>query len=1036
MTGVAPTGASAAETQRRSVSTAGEAARASGGSARREAEGTSLLSIPPYSSQEGEEGEKPTLHRPEVVEPPEVFQRSGAKGARPKDKVRYNTRTIREEWESRSQGDRHPFEIRTDFYLPIPGQPRITELHSWRAPICMEQGNEGIYVRINEWRDTYGTNVYVIDEVTGRIYADVGGELRRIPVICSHRKRDEQELAAALKERGVGDTGAWEATGGLTVPPSTGNTPEEPKGVNPEQPHLRVASVKAQVREEVPMTTPSVRERSQDSPIGVIRPVTGTSTSHLGVEGTTPSPDREEELADQLDEAWLAARRNMITQSLSPAARNIRPRRWEDLRYEQARRAQQRVLDLRNSRYTLEVSLLNQHLRAVEKEALTGSALQEARDEVMRIYSHHLQTEIEPLLDYLRVVDPADVDELEIPDEEEIEFQYHRNTRWTEEEYIRLLFQLRRHWYQSATWDDLFRFVVRSRPRLMESHNYRMSHMISEWRYQQEKGLLWKEWAERVLNYEPFPEGPSNEEDWIPEGGNFRRYVSITNPPRMPDDVLIPPTDFASSVTDSPREGHTSPKEGAPPREEEEPRREGPTQEEKSALTPAEERDVERRRAVQAVREITAPRQTSAEQDGQRYDWDALCDAPLGLPTELPNRVSDPGTPPIESRGVTRGPESAQKQMPSPKSRPGEAISVGNGPDGQVARGTGGRKEDTLPTQVTKRRSRIPIPVPRVSDTAIQDEGGQLGREQGYSGQEFTTREREVPPLWETVEKRQEVRGYEPTPTGPPPQGDAQPQRLNFETPIEGDYGPCFICNEPGHVSGRCPGGWRRESEDPRSHTSEEGEPLNERCRNCNGTHQGICPCGWCNQLGHIAAQCTAKHDSEEMNQRFPKRQKTKKPPVAKYQCWKCSQYHSFKEYCPNITHPPPRPGECKACGRTSGRHAPGCDYDAIRRRLLLCTFCGKSGHLQQDCWEKRRLRNREQGVSRPTDPPERNREGREEAARDWEHPGVYPKWEPHPDGFEVLNRGRPPTHITTPVVERDIPPKQVRIDETVPKEV
>ena len=59
--------------------------------------------------------------------------------------------------------------------------------------------------------------------------------------------------------------------------------------------------------------------------------------------------DREEELADQLDEAWLTARRNMIAQSLSPAARNIRPQRWEDLRYEQARRAQQRVLDLRDA---------------------------------------------------------------------------------------------------------------------------------------------------------------------------------------------------------------------------------------------------------------------------------------------------------------------------------------------------------------------------------------------------------------------------------------------------------------------------------------------------------------------------------------------------------------------------------------------------------------------------------------------------------------------------------------------------------------
>ena len=104
------------------------------------------------------------------------------------------------------------------------------------------------------------------------------------------------------------------------------------------------------------------------------------------------------------------------------------------------RRTQERVLDLRNTQYSLEVTLLTQHLRAVEEEALTGSALQEARDEVMWIYTQHLQMEIKPFQNYLRVVDPADTDELEIPNEEEIEFQYQRDMRWTEEEYIRLLF--------------------------------------------------------------------------------------------------------------------------------------------------------------------------------------------------------------------------------------------------------------------------------------------------------------------------------------------------------------------------------------------------------------------------------------------------------------------------------------------------------------------------------------------------------------------------------------------------------------------
>ena len=395
--GVTPTvaqmSAAAPETQRRSVGMS-RMINTPGELTRREADGVSLLSIPPYASQEGVEGEEPTLHRPEVVEPPDIFQRSGEKGARPKERARYNTRTMREERDHQSYGERHPFEIRTDFYLPLPGQPRITELHSWHTPICTEQGNEGIYVRIDEWKDTYGTNVYVIDEVTGRIYADIGGDLKRIQVICSHRKRDEQELELVLKERGEIDTRVGEAAGNKTAPPPPVNTHEKLRRVGPEQAQPNVASVKARVRDEqTSMATSLGRERTESSPVGVIRPVLGVSVPPLGV-GTTPPPvDSEEELADQLDEAWLTARRNMITQSLSPAARNIRPQQWEDLRYEQARCAQQRVLDLRDARYSLEVTLLTRHLRVVEEEALTGSALQEARDEVMRIYTQHLQTE-------------------------------------------------------------------------------------------------------------------------------------------------------------------------------------------------------------------------------------------------------------------------------------------------------------------------------------------------------------------------------------------------------------------------------------------------------------------------------------------------------------------------------------------------------------------------------------------------------------------------------------------------------------------
>ena len=858
------------------------------------------------------------------------------------------------------------------------------------------------------------TNVYVIDEVTGRIYAEISGDLQRIRVMCSHRKRDEQELALHLRKgRNEDTTVAGSMRGGLAAP-SPDRTPERSGGPGPREGAVKVASMRAQVRSEgAPTTAPQSMEQDRVSPVGVIRPITSTTSPLLGSGGNTPPRDREEELVDQMDEVWLTARRNIITRSLLPAARNIRPQRWEDLRYDQARHAQEWVLDLRNARYSLEVTLLNQHLQAVANEGLSGSTLQEARDEVMRIYTQHLQAEIEPFQDYLRVVDPTDTEELEIPDEEEIEFTYQRNTPWTEEEYMKLLLRLRRHWYRSETWDDLFRFVVRSRPRLLESHNYCMSHMISEWKYQQEKGLLWKEWAEQVLSREVHPEGPPDEEDWIPSGGNFRRYVSVTNPPRMPEGVLIPLVESASSATGSFGGGQVSPRERI----------------EVSPLgddVSREERDAERRRAVQAVRDITTTSGAPAESEEQKYAWDTLCDEPLGLPEELPARVSDPGTPPRENEETTPELLTPKELLPTPASQ----TEGGTTREGEM------HQRDDSRTRSMTRKSRIPTPTPRkmgtIRDKKGEDERGNLGQyglgSVAQGRHQYPSRE--ITDTTMDGKRRPTSERYRSTPTGPPQHIEPQPQRLYFETPAEDMHNRCIICNEPGHLIENCKGGQRRESEDPRSHHLGEEDPPYKRCRNCDLVHTGTCPCGWCNQLGHVAEQCTARYDSEEMRERFPKRQKQRKVPLAQYQCWKCSQYYSFKEYCPNITYPQLKLGECKACGQTGGQHANGCDYDAIRRRLLLCSFCGKAGHIHQDCQVKQRVRNREQIEGDSRDCLEGTLRDPAESQRDWEHPGIYPQWEPHPDGFEILNRGRPSTQIRTPDLRKDMSTRRVGVDE------
>ena len=69
-------------------------------------------------------------------------------------------------------------------------------------------------------------------------------------------------------------------------------------------------------------------------------------------------------------------------------------------------------------------------MQAVWTRQLTGSTLEEARDGVMRTYNDQLQQEVEPFLDYLWLVKREDQEELSIPDEKDIDFDYGPETEW------------------------------------------------------------------------------------------------------------------------------------------------------------------------------------------------------------------------------------------------------------------------------------------------------------------------------------------------------------------------------------------------------------------------------------------------------------------------------------------------------------------------------------------------------------------------------------------------------------------------------
>ena len=171
-----------------SMATRGETSRDNPRRGQSITESLTLLQIPLcVTAGPPEEGDL-SLHRPVLVDPAHNLDwREDPRGAHPKVKPRFSTQTIAEE--------AHGFQGGMDLYLPLIGQPKISEVHSWRAPVHTEQGNPEIYIQADEWRETYGGNVFVVDKVTGRMYVLRGDTLERIPEVASRRRRDELSLS-------------------------------------------------------------------------------------------------------------------------------------------------------------------------------------------------------------------------------------------------------------------------------------------------------------------------------------------------------------------------------------------------------------------------------------------------------------------------------------------------------------------------------------------------------------------------------------------------------------------------------------------------------------------------------------------------------------------------------------------------------------------------------------------------------------------------------------------------------------------------
>ena len=814
-----------------------------GASARREtgtATEVSLLNIPPPTMADEPVPEHPSLNRPAMSDVTVDIERRA--GARPRGEPVYTTRTIREEIQEATTERRATQLTGTDFYLPLAGQPRISQMRSWRGPVTTEQGNPGIYVQIDEWLPLYKGNVYVVDEVTGRMYLSKKTHLMRIPEMASHRPMQDHELSVSrhIPERETGPTPRMGDRQKLQYPQTSATEEQEQRGGE-----SATGGEVSRTPQPVEVSTPrgtqhapsregaegeeTVDPRQPTPERGQARP--GSAEMQEGGQGdpsyslpppisqlTPPRPPRSARTRDGSRQRAASDYPDEVTLE---QANRVRKRKLAAL-------AVQQILRIREERDRLEERLVQEFRERRQGLDLTREEVRLLREELIARYQDHVDSAHQPYMDLFLNLTIETEWEMDFDDEGMADLtSYEEGYEWTEERYLRLRFKAIRHITSHAYFNDVYVYLMRTRPDELQ-------HNVQVFNENQEQ---WQDRTIRINNLQEHVETVLEQQAQVPKRG-------YSVPP--PSDVLVPPSrpTVASEIGPPEREGgkssaveRTEPQRGW---------RKGTNRggSKASSLSPDEDVQKEDRdAAIEAVRKITEASKSTPEKRGipvdhsmnvtgtPRYDWDARYDGVQGFPTQLRNRVSDPPTP--------------QRQLSPRQSRVGGMISPKRG--SQAPRGGASPRQN-----LSQKMEGPPVVL-----TAKQ-----------ASGTMGATHPEQTQPSLSTP---RQLLIYDETPAGRPlpTLQDIRQANLRRVLEEEGAYTPCDICGAPDHDYRTCPGGRYLESQD--STQSQEVPKFPQ--------------CGSCQQFGHISAECLAKHYDDSMNVRFPPKERKLRKPLRQYDC-------------------------------------------------------------------------------------------------------------------------------------------------------
>ena len=353
-----------------------------------------------------------------------------------------------------------------------------------------EQGNPGIYIQADEWQETYGGNIFVVDEVTGRMYVLRGDTLERIPEVASRRRRDD--LSPSVTPR------IPEESAGLRTP-AVGNTPV-PVAESTRQPQGTPGSATQTVIGAE--TTPPGREKEKGVPRGP-HPAMNTPKGQEEGRGTLETGPRTEGRKSPECSGHSDDRKRQVT-----ILRDY-------------------VEVLRNEHDRLEARLLNEHIHQVSAGGLHGSALEELREETQREDATLLRKELQPTLEYFELINEELMEEIPLKEEDDPNFDYPEGYDWREGDYMWLLLKIQQHFAHQEIWTWVYGTINHTQPLRQEDHKKALVELTESWQELFDKSIQVKRIARRALE-------TTDREEGVQPGRGYEE--------QPPADILIPPT--------------------------------------------------------------------------------------------------------------------------------------------------------------------------------------------------------------------------------------------------------------------------------------------------------------------------------------------------------------------------------------------------------------------------------------------------------------------------------------------------------------